>query len=65
LLAEAFSRIEQQPDADQDALAMALLADLASQTRIEALIASRPDILDELADEALAEHAAGQAELPG
>jgi hypothetical protein len=67
LLAEAFARIEQLPDEDQDALATALLADLASEASIDALIASRLDVLRELADEALAEHAAGSTRplIPG
>jgi hypothetical protein len=67
LLTEAFARIEQLPDEDQDALASALLAELASESKIDALIASRPDVLRELADNALAEHAAGRTRplIPG
>lgn len=44
---------------EQDALARWLLEELASERRWAAAFAQRPDLLGQLADEALAEHRAG------
>ena len=53
LLHEVFERIQELPDAEQDAIAAALNEDL--EARFDALIASRPDVLRELARAARAE----------
>ncbi len=60
LLEEAFQEAARLPDAQQDALAQAVLAELASEQRWDELFASSSDLLSELAQEALAEHRAGQ-----
>jgi hypothetical protein len=62
LLEQAFAAVAQLPVEEQDALARALLADLASEQAIDAALASDPDALGRLADEALAEHRAGRTE---
>ena len=62
LLEEAFAIAAALPEADQDALGRALLAELASERDIDAAIADRPDGLARLADEALEEHRTGRAE---
>lgn len=60
LLDEAFAAAAELPEAEQNALAIALLSELASEQAIDAAIATRPDVLARLADEALAEHRAGR-----
>ena len=62
LLEQAFAAAARLPAADQDALARALLSDLASERDIDARLASTPDALARLADEALTEHRAGRTE---
>ena len=62
LLQEAFAAAAVLPEADQDALASALLDELASEHGIDHAMASRPDVLARLADEAVAEHRAGRTE---
>jgi hypothetical protein len=62
LLEQAFAAAARLPEAEQDALARALLADLASEAGIDAAISARPDALARLAEEALAEHRAGRTE---
>lgn len=63
LLEEAFEEAARLPDAEQDALAQAVLAKLASERRWDQLFAGSTDVLSELADEALAEHRAGRTKL--
>ncbi len=60
LLEKAFAEAAKLPDDDQDALAQALLAELASERRWDELFAASPDVLSDLAEEALAEHRAGR-----
>ena len=60
LLEKAFAEAAKLPDEDQDALAQAMLAELASERRWEELFAASPDVLSELAEEALAEHRAAR-----
>ena len=60
LLEEAFAAAAGLPEADQNALARALLDELASEHEIDSAIASRPDALVRLADEALLEHREGR-----
>ena len=62
LLDEAFAAAAELPEAEQNALAIALLSELASEQAIDDAIATRPDVLARLADEALAEHRAGRTE---
>lgn len=62
LLEQAFAAAARLPAEEQDALARALLADLASEQAIDAALARDPDALARLADEALAEHRAGRTE---
>jgi len=62
LLQEAFDQASKLPEADQDALGRILLEELASERRWEDLFAGSQDLLEELADQALAEHDAGRTE---
>jgi hypothetical protein len=62
LLQRAFEEASKLTDAEQDALGRALLEELASERRWEELFAGSHDLLADLADEALAEHRAGQTE---
>jgi hypothetical protein len=55
-LEAAFQAASGLPEDEQESLAQAIFADLA----FDAAIASRPDLLDRLADEALAEDRAGR-----
>jgi hypothetical protein len=59
LLEKAFAEAAKLPDDDQDALAQAVLAELASERRWDELFAASADVLSELAEEALAEHRGG------
>ena len=60
LLEKAFQEAAKLADDDQDALAQAVLAELASERRWDELFAASTDVLSELAEEALAEHRAGR-----
>ncbi len=62
LLEQAFAEAALLPEGDQDALATALLAELESERRWDELFAKSPEVLQRLADEALAEHRAGKTE---
>ena len=62
LLEEAFAAAARLPAEDQDALARALLSDLASERAIDERIAGTGDKLAQFADEALAEYRAGRTE---
>ncbi len=55
-LEAAFQVASTLPDEEQEALAKAILAEV----EFDALIASRPDALEKLADDALVEHRAGR-----
>jgi len=59
-LEKAFDEAAKLPDEEQDALAQAVLAELASERRWDELFAGSTDMLSELAEEALAEHRAGR-----
>lgn len=65
LLEQAFSKVSKLSEQDQDAIAEIVLAELASEERWDELFASSQDLLSELAEEALAEHAAGKTKLIG
>lgn len=60
LLEQAFAAAARLPAEEQDALARALLDDLASERMIDDRLASTPDAVARLADEALTEHRAGR-----
>ena len=62
LLQEAFERAAELPQAEQDRLARFLLAELESERQWAELFASpgSEDLLERLADEALAEHREGR-----
>ena len=62
LLERAFAAAAALPEAEQNDVANALLAELASERDIDQTIASRPDVLTRLAEEAIEEHRAGRAE---
>lgn len=59
-LKKAFDAASRLPGPDQDALAAAILEELAADERWEAAVAAGPGALKKLADEALAEHRAGR-----
>ena len=61
-LKRAFDVASRLPDAEQDALAAAILEEIAVDRRWESTLTASGDALDRLADEALAEHAAGRTE---
>lgn len=54
-LSQAFAEAAQLPEPEQDALAEWLLAELESERRWEEAFANSTDVLDRLAEEALAE----------
>ena len=62
LLDQAFKELAKLPPSEQDALATALLAELASEKRWTQLFDQSHDLLDKLADEALAEYRAGKTQ---
>ena len=60
LLQKAFEEAAKLPDEDQDALAAALLEDLAAEELWDQTLAASQDKLAALASEALAEYARGE-----
>ena len=62
LLQKAFDRAAELPKAEQDRLARFLLAELESERKWADLFAhtESEDVLERMADEALAEHRTGQ-----
>lgn len=60
LLEKALSEVARLPAAEQDAVAAILLEELASEQRWSDAFAKSQDLLAKLAEEALAEHAAGR-----
>lgn len=62
LLDQAFRELAKLPHSEQDAVATALLAELASEKRWTELFDRSHDVLDKLADEALAERRAGKTQ---
>ncbi len=59
-LKKAFEAASKLPEAEQDALAAAILEELASERRWDELFERSADTLAELANEALAEDRAGR-----
>jgi hypothetical protein len=62
LLEKAFAEAAKLPEEEQEAFAQWLLQELASERRWDEAFAASADALAQLADEALAEHRAGQIE---
>ena len=60
LLEKAFEEAAKLPQDAQDSLAKFLLEELASESQWDDLFSKSPDLLSELAQEALADHAAGR-----
>jgi len=60
LLEKALSEVAKLPDAEQDAVAVILLQEMASERRWSEAFANSQDLLARLAEKALAEHAAGR-----
>jgi len=60
-LQQAFSEAAKLPQAEQDAVAEWLLAELESERAWQASLSGSHDKLAELGDEALAEHRAGKS----
>jgi hypothetical protein len=61
LLEKAFQEAAKLSSEEQDALARAVLDELAAERRWDELFATSADLLDELSDKALAEHDAGRS----
>ena len=57
LLKKAFEEASKLPEIEQNILAKWLINELESEKKWEKMFAESEDILDKLADEALAEHA--------
>ena len=62
LLEKAFAEASKLSEQDQDTIAKMVLAELASEKRWNSLFTNSQDLLAELAQEALAEHRAGQTQ---
>ena len=62
LLEEAFTKLAELPEADQDSIATWLLDELESEERWKDILSDSGDALERLADDALADHAAGRTE---
>jgi len=59
-LKQAFDAASKLPEQDQDALAAAILDELVAEERWEASLRAAPKALEQLADEAIAEHRQGR-----
>lgn len=62
LLQKAFEEASKLPDRDQDAIAGWLLGGIESERHWDNAFATSGDLLSRLAEEALAEHRAGQTQ---
>ncbi|MBT9160334.1 MAG: hypothetical protein AAGB97_07385 [Dehalococcoidia bacterium] len=60
LLEKAFKKASKLPEMEQNVIAKWLIDELESEKKWERLFAESEDILEKLADEALAEHAQGK-----
>ena len=60
LLEKAFKEASKLPVVDQNALAKWVLDELEAEKKWELMFAESEDVLDKLADEALAEHKKGK-----
>ena len=61
LLEEAFAKLAELPEGDQDSIASWLLEELESENRWERLFSESQDDLEHLAGKALSEHRRGRA----
>ena len=59
LFQQAIDKALRLPPAEQDSLAQLLLAEMESERKWDELFARSPDVLERLANEALAENEAG------
>jgi len=62
LLAEVIKKISEMPASEQDEFASFMLAELESEERWDTLFSSSHDLLENMADDALAEYRAGETE---
>lgn len=62
LLEEALTKLAELPESEQDSIATWLLDEMESDGRWKSILSDSGDALGRLADEALAEHAAGHTE---
>ncbi len=62
LLETAFKAASQLPEVEQNIMARWILDELGSENKWERLFAESEDVLDRLADEALAEHEQGETQ---
>lgn len=62
VLQQALSELTKLPEAEQDAVGAWILAELESERRWDALFAQSPDLLEEMAAEALREDEEGLTE---
>ena len=60
LLEKAFKKASMLPEIEQNIIAKWLIDEMESDKKWERLFAESEDILEQLADEALAEHAQGE-----
>ncbi len=60
LLEKVLARLAKLPDEEQDAFAALLLGEMESEGRWQESFAASQDVLEVLADEAVAEHKAGR-----
>jgi len=60
LLEKAFKRVSKLPEIEQNVMAKWLIDELKSEKKWEKMFAESEDILEKLADEALAEFAQGK-----
>jgi hypothetical protein len=59
-LEEVFRQVSKLPEAEQDALAEAIKAEIGAEKDWEKSFAGSLDVLERLADEAIADHRAGR-----
>jgi hypothetical protein len=61
-LDRAFAAASRLPEKAQDELAETILAEIQAEERIDGTLGASRDALEKLADEAIAEHRAGETE---
>ena len=62
LLEQAVAKARELPESEQDAIARLLLDEIESERKWDELFSKSPEKLQKLADNAWAEHEAGQSE---
>jgi hypothetical protein len=62
LLEQAIARLKTLPSSEQDAIATMILEELEQERRWDESFARSPDLLAQLAAEAMAEHRAGKTQ---